>query len=297
MKLEDKYSTSECKKLRDRMKRKERNAIDRGIEYDLTEDDWYMFGEKLLGMGFCDYTGDPFTMISTSGRYPTLERIDQKKGYVRGNIAIVAQRANKMKDFFVDRTFAKLEEDNIVSLRRRDGIWLAPLFVSTQHEKLEELKLKYIPKGEDMTQQAAEVEEKIVLVEAQAALAEPEATEAPVEAVEKIEPKATQSPELPPDVRLAAAYGRWAKAYSGIGLEFKLSFAQFKAAYAVKLCAFTREKIPEADKVMLLLDRSKPVEAGNVVVTTERFAAALNTVLDLTGGSVSTLAKAVKKFA
>lgn len=292
MKLEDKFTNAEVISLRKRMAAKEANAEARSIEYTLTEDDWCMFGEKLLGRGLCDYAEVPFTTEPNSSRYPSIERIDQTKGYIRGNIAIVGRKINTLKDFLVDKTRSHIDRMEVC---RTDGDLLGPMFVNTSAANLEKLKSKYVP-VETTTTNSQEEPTMTEPTEIKSELrAEPDfLTGSPAPLTTKVE----LDHDLPEDVRMASAYVRWSNVMTGVlKLQFKLTFAQFKAVYSSKTCNFTKKKFVDNDKVLVILDRTKPVEAGNVMVTYEKFGLALSNILDVTGGNVADLAKTLKKFA
>lgn len=294
MKLEDKFTNSEVIALRKRMAAKEANAQRRSIEYTLTEDDWCMFGEKLLGRGLCDYAEVPFTTEPNSSRYPSIERIDQTKGYIRGNIAIAGRKINTLKDFLVDKTRSHIDRMEVC---RTDGNLLGPMFVNTSAANLETLKNKYVPVETETTTTISQ-EEPIMTQPTEIKYelrAEPDLLSGtPVPLATKVE----LDHDLPEDVRMASAYIRWSNVMTGVlKLQFTLTFAQFKAVYSSKTCNFTKKKFVDNDKVLIILDRTKPVEAGNVMVTYEKFGLALSNMLDVAGGNVADLAKTLKKFA
>lgn len=78
----------------------------RGIHFDLP--DWYL--ALLYRCTHCFYTGEKFT----KGNNLTLERIDNDKGYIVGNVIPVCNDANAKKSNFDDRQIVehieKLEE-------------------------------------------------------------------------------------------------------------------------------------------------------------------------------------------
>src|SRR3990167_3712213 len=84
---------------RDRAKLMFRNARnrakERGIEFDLTYAD-------VVIPPLCPVFGVPFELDFETGRMsryaPSLDRIDNTKGYVRGNIIVVSLRANQIKN-------------------------------------------------------------------------------------------------------------------------------------------------------------------------------------------------------
>lgn len=76
---------------------KYKNATQRGIEFDLSFTDM----KKLLKKTYCDYTGvllDP----NDDKLRPSIERIDENLGYVKGNVALVSVHANNFKSRVLD---------------------------------------------------------------------------------------------------------------------------------------------------------------------------------------------------
>lgn len=69
-----------------------RRAKERGIEFDLEPDD-------LLIPAFCPVLGIPLKPCPhTAGdSSPTLDRLDPHRGYVKGNVIVVSNKANRIK--------------------------------------------------------------------------------------------------------------------------------------------------------------------------------------------------------
>lgn len=87
------------------------NANARGIEFSITEDDIEL-------PTHCPLLGVELTNIYGAGRVPTnmsLDRIDSAQGYVPGNVQVISDLANRMKQ---DATIPQLVEfaKNILSL-------------------------------------------------------------------------------------------------------------------------------------------------------------------------------------
>jgi hypothetical protein len=67
-----------------------------GLEFDLTESD-------IIVPAACPVLGIPIRVVQGQGKRPhdsspSLDRIDPKRGYVRGNVAVLSQRANRIKN-------------------------------------------------------------------------------------------------------------------------------------------------------------------------------------------------------
>lgn len=80
-------------------KNKMQSAIDRGIEWKLN----IVSVRNLLRTQKCPFTGINLTVPRTKGSLSsdlTIDRIDNKKGYVRGNVMAVSRKANNLKSMF-----------------------------------------------------------------------------------------------------------------------------------------------------------------------------------------------------
>jgi hypothetical protein len=82
--------------------RVKRRAKERGLAFDLT-------AECIIIPAVCPVLGIPLTIGkgSASDNSPELDRIDNRKGYVKGNVIVVSRRANRIKN---DATVAELEK-------------------------------------------------------------------------------------------------------------------------------------------------------------------------------------------
>lgn len=241
------FTTKEIRYLKTRLFFKKRNAKARGIEFNLTEDDWFMMGKGLLGKGVCDYTGLPFSATPNDPLYPSVERIDDKKGYVRGNVCVVGKRANQLKDFLVDKKKAL----TIVDPLDMDIVQGMMLNMSKDH--LEKLKLKHIPTETDMK----ETENVIIN-----------------EQVEEMKEKS-----LPDDVEIALAYANYCKTFAEAGMNVSVTYAQFKAKYSRNTCSLTGEKLTKTPKPILIMDLDLGFAKDNFIIVSEKMETALTQLM------------------
>jgi hypothetical protein len=80
--------------MRSKYRTKKANSVRRGIPFDID------FGEIDFPL-VCPVLGldlDYFTEEGWSDNSPSFDRIDPNKGYIRGNVAIISMRANRLKN-------------------------------------------------------------------------------------------------------------------------------------------------------------------------------------------------------
>lgn len=289
--VKKKFTNSEIKSLEERYYKKVERTKKRGLEFSLTLDDWFMMGEKLLGIGPCDYTNMNFSTRSVHGEkdplYPTVERIDDKKGYVRGNVCVVLQRANELKDRLVDKKTAI----TIIDPLDREIVQAMILNMSKDH--LEKLKTKYIPQQEtkmDMKEHMAKVEKNHNTDYKELAEHEhkqphaAEETTAPVEV--EAEPKEAISVALPEDVAVALAYANYCNTFANVGMKVSVTYAQFKAKYIRSTCAMTGEKLTGEPKSILILDLNIGFAKDNFIIVSKKMETAMTQLMIQTGLSL-----------
>jgi hypothetical protein len=75
------------------LKRAERGAKTKGLEFNLTEADLVMPAN-------CPVLGIPLIMNGglNAPNNPSLDRIDNRLGYIKGNVIVVSDRANRLKN-------------------------------------------------------------------------------------------------------------------------------------------------------------------------------------------------------
>lgn len=287
--------------LRNRMARKRRDAIERGLEFNLTMADIYMMSEKLMSRGNCDYSGLPLRKQSAADnnsiRYtPSIERIDDKKGYIRGNCCVVMQRVNQLKDVLWDK------EVN-TTLSSVDHEFIRPMMDTMTTDYLESLKNKYVPDfefaltGDKVVKCHNPIdpqpsEEIVVLQGIGDHRVEIDNEELERHIAEAPKPKSS----VPEDVAIAESYAGLLRYLAKTGKEITITFAHFKAAYKAKRCFITGKDLT-SEMLPVIMDHAKPIEAGNLKFAEEKAANALNELCTVTNLSVADIVKNLKKVA
>lgn len=296
------FTTDEQNRLSRRLLAKQKNALERGIECTLTMDDMFMLGTKLLGHGKCDYTDLSFSTIiagtngdSSHPRYPTIERIDDTKGYVRGNICVVMQRANQLKDNLVDKRTATTIIDPI----DREIVKAMMLNMSQAH--LDNLKTKYIP------QQENEMNTEEIM---QGALDNVSVVPSPEHSVDSYVPPeeddnadlrvvkeapADEPLNVPDDVAIAKAYAKYCIDFAAVGMNVSVTYAQFKAKYVRKVCALTGVALDKEPKFILILNLQVGFAKDNFLVVGDKIGNAITTMMINTGMSVPKITAMLNK--
>lgn len=250
------------------------NASRRKIPFNLELDDAVALGPALLGTipgAVCDYCGLPFDNTApTGGAHTSLERIDDKLGYVRGNLCVVRVDANQLKD----RMWDKVEDQKGVSLTQDQLKVVSGMMKRMSADYLEKLKDKYVPKGETCVEEGTEVARQ--------------------EGSEEISKPVVRKP-IPEDVTIAEKYAGLLRYLSKHGeYDITLTFTQFKMAYQAKKCFVTGKDL-DADRLPVIMDHTKPIAYGNVRFANEKAATALNRLVEDTGCSVGDLVANLKR--
>lgn len=290
------FGVANGEKLIKRFRNKRSNAAQRGIDFELTYDDLLSFGNKLLGRGKCDYSGVTFSTVAGDVMYPSIERINDNIGYVRGNIAIVTVRANMLKDYFFHQTSNAMN----ITISEKDKIIMKGIysFMADKDEQKRVAKQYDVrvnvekPKDTKETKEPT-IKEEPVVVEKQKDV---ESVKTPVSAVVELdnETQAT-SHSLPEDVVVARGYAGLATSMHNIGIPFEMTFAQYKAAHMNKRCPFTGRPM-KGLRFAVVFDRTKPIAVGNICFTSEQVAVAVTNLLTATGGTLGDLTKNLKRL-
>ncbi|HHZ5696913.1 TPA: hypothetical protein ACWKPV_004476 [Escherichia coli] len=318
MNLEKYYTPEELERLLKKYRRKQNNARKRDIEFDLSWEEYLLFGKKLLGDGVCDYTLIPFDMHTDENGlgnpfYPSLERIDDEGPYAIDNCCVVGLRCNALKDCLVDKKTAILIKDET------DRKIVQQMMLHLSEERMEKLKGDYtfeyfiLQYGteEDKLALFDEEEEEDMLPMSKVTYRAPKKhisdivngpiTEEIEEMTQQVheEEKETQGveeelteevPALPDDVEIAKAYTFYCQTFYDVGMKVDLSFSQFKSSYIRKCCALTGERLGAGLKPLLVTDWNKGFTKGNFMVVSPIMEKAMTDLMKTTRMTMTELA-------
>lgn len=318
MNLEKYYTPEELERLLKKYRRKQNNARKRDIEFDLSWEEYLLFGKKLLGDGVCDYTLIPFDMHTDENGlgnpfYPSLERIDDEGPYAVDNCCVVGLRCNSLKDCLVDKKTAVSIKDET------DRKIVQQMMLHLSEERMEKLKGDYT--FEDFILQYGTEEDKLALFDEEeeedmlpmskvtyrapkkhiSDIVNEPITEEIEEMTQQVheEEKETQwveeelteeVPALPDDVEIAKAYTFYCQAFYDVGMKVDLSFSQFKSSYIRKCCALTGERLGAGLKPLLVTDWNKGFTKGNFMVVSPIMEKAMTDLMKTTRMTMTELA-------
>lgn len=90
--LKRKKTNRTFNQLRELLHQRKRKAKERGIEFTITKDD-----VRELTPSVCPVLGIPLSFEGELDTSPSIDRLDNSKGYTRENIRIISTRANRIK--------------------------------------------------------------------------------------------------------------------------------------------------------------------------------------------------------
>lgn len=271
--------------LKKRFESKKRDARKRGIDFKLTLEDLKVLFVR--NNGYCDYTGVPF---NDDKHKISIERIDDKKGYERGNVCLTSASVNRIKDYALDKTEIKVVridqgQEEILKVIQEKVTPEYQKFLSYKYNalcKFESNVYKNHFKGVDYSKfydkVSGVVTQKVELSRNN-------------EGVLKMSDR-----QIASDVRIASYYSDMAKHASSEKKDFTVSFAEFKAKFSGTKCKLTGEPVEMAQKVFILLDQDKGYTKDNIVLVGKDVGAKMVEASKLLGMSIPEMAKNLNPF-
>lgn len=271
--------------LKKRFESKKKDARRRGIDFKLTIED--MKALFLRNDGKCDYTGVPF---DNNKHKISIERIDDKKGYERGNVCLTSAQVNHIKDYALDKTEIKVVridpvQEEILKVVQEKVTPEYKKFLSYKYNALSKFESNVYKnhfKGVDYSKfydkVSGVVTQKVELSRNN-------------EGVLKMSDR-----QIASDVRIASYYSDMAKHASSEKKDFTVSFAEFKAKFSGTKCKLTGEPVEMAQKVFILLDQGKGYTKDNIVLVGKDIGAKMVEASKLLGMSIPEMAKNLNPF-
>lgn len=229
---------------------KKKACIPRAIEFNFTLEEFYRFW-KLKDEVTCFYSGKEFcSKAPAKGSLfdlrPTIERIDDEKGYSLDNCVWVNSTCNKLKNEYI--LLKKPEED--MDLAYRSTV----------------VRIKKILNNESYFEEQFKVykQNKLTLTEENV-----KAAEAHRELTEKLN-----------EVYLCELYYKFGKQLLvDLKKDFDMSFSEFKRIITCKRCKITKRDLPVdiRERALYIKDKTLPINVDNVLCTTVKVSNALDT--------------------
>lgn len=271
--------------LKKRFNSKKHDASRRGITFNLTFEDLKALFSR--NAGHCDYTGVKF---DEDKHKISIERLDDKLGYERGNVCLTSALVNQIKDFALDKTEVKVVRidqvaDEILKVIQAKVTPEYKKFLAYKYNSLSKFQSNVYNdyfKGIDYS----EFYDKVKSVVTQR-----------VELSRNDQGVLKMSDnQVASDVRIAVYYSEMAKHASSEKKEFSVSFAEFKAKFSGSKCKLTGEPVESHKKVFILLDQSQGYTRDNMILAGKEVGSKMVEASKLLGMSIPEMAKNLNPF-
>lgn len=233
--------------LKQKYKNKKMNASTRKIKFSLTESEFIKLCLFIKDNRTCAYTGEKFVLSTTDNgtpkpNYPTLERIDNNKGYEIGNCIWVCHNANFLKSKWED------DQCNIFNFNKNE-FKIVQQILTSQERVSEQLNNIYkFVKNKENTM--IETKEQNQISDAK-------------DINENSNSNTIYS--VNEDVNLAVSYSQFAE-HCKEHVDFCLSFNEYKKLMSRKRCQLTMQNFDEEHKRSLfVIDKTQPIIVANLL--------------------------------
>lgn len=244
--------------LKQKYKNKKMNAASRKIKFSLTESEFIKLCLFIKDNRICAYTGEKFVLSTTDNgnpkpNYPTLERIDNSKGYEIGNCVWVCHNANFLKSKWED------SQCNTFNFNKHEFKTVQQILTSQERvaEQLNNI-YKFVKETE---YNMVETKEQIQVSDAKGTNENSNQTVIYATNTEK-----SSVYSINEDVSLAVSYSQFAE-HCQQHVDFYLSFNEYKKLMSRKKCQLTMQNFDEDHKRSLfVVDKTQPVNVSNLLV-------------------------------
>ncbi|AGH31877.1 HNH endonuclease [Vibrio phage PWH3a-P1] len=182
----------------------------------------------------CFYTGEDFVLNQGANHpnYPTIERLDNTKGYVENNIVLCLNRCNELKNKYIE------------SNKSRKGICHKDMFVLTRIEKSLSMKVGWDEKLAEYSEifrkaREGDLEKKANVTKENTKLLRETALE-------------RQKREL----QLTSGFVQTCKLFEGYGKVFGISFKEWRDINRRKNCSISGLPLDEDNRALFVKDKT-----------------------------------------
>lgn len=263
--------------------RKKENAHSRGIAFNLSLEEFVWVRDVAEKANVCDYTGKEFSRRSDADG-KTIERIDSRKGYEIGNICFIRYCVNGLKGLAIDssqQTTFNAEEKVILGQINA---------VLNNKTKLDEIRMKYIPKSHPLyVEMAKTINNKSDVNKV-----------VPIKSVQDSQESAPEDSKVVQDVKthkdvcIARTYLQLESKVTSENIKFDLSFNQFTVKCKRKVCSLSKRELTTPHIFQIRDDVA--FTNSNTIVTDKVIADAINEFKKATGLNISDSAKVFSRL-
>ncbi|BAV80999.1 anti-sigma factor [Vibrio phage RYC] len=247
-------------KFLEMFERKKKDSEDRGLTFDFSFSEYRALIKNRPNLK-CFYTDQSFEMsqqgIHGDDNYPSMERIDENKGYTKGNVVFVRTKVNKLKARYIENGQSRkgISEVDIRILRTIEKVMANPA-----------LMIKRMEPYCDLYEKANEVDEQLTARKAQEEAKEERRLQQEEEQKLKEETEARQS-KFKDQRFLAETYIRLASEFSGAGVVMELTMKEIRDLMRRTTCSITGVEFDDDnDKVLFVKDKTLPITKDNVAL-------------------------------
>lgn len=271
--------------LKQKYENKKKNANGRGISFSLTEDEFIKLCLFLKENRTCPYTEKEFVFTATTNgqpkpHYPTLERVDNTKGYEIGNVIWICYNSNNIKSKWESNSY------NNITFSKADFKLVQKIFSSEDKVKEQLNKIYEFVKGEKPV--ATETKKQVENSNQKEQNKNSDSINNDSVAVNTF--------YVNSDVVLATMYSEFAE-HCKEHVDFLLSFNEYKKLMNKKQCQLSMQKFDETHKRSLfVIDKTKAIEVKNLLVVDLKLRHHLDTFIGKIGVDNKTLKNIFKNL-
>lgn len=239
----DKFKTYNEDFLKERYEYKKQQCKQRLIPFEFTLQQWLDFHKVLYSGVGCAYLNQGFVFIDKHKQFPTIERLSDAQPYSVSNCVWVCHLANQIKDQVAKGKPSESFDNGVKNFAKRiEKILSNKSLIEIIQEPYQHL-FNQAEQGDNMSESYTPVNREITITKLYAEFV----------------------------ISTESVYGA----------EYQLSYTQFKQLISRKNCQLTGRKLPEdiSDRSMWVVDKTKPVSKGNVLVCDKTLCEALDALV------------------